>query len=177
MTPPPAATAEMTRRGIHTKPNKGASVEWLTPPRIIEALGQFDLDPCAHPFQFYKTANEMIAPPDDGLAAKWRGRVYLNPPYGNKACTQWLRKLAAHGNGIALVASRTEVEAWFWPFVWEAADAILFIKGRIYFFKPDGTEADGNAGHGSVLAAYGAKNVIALQNCGIEGRLVAGRQS
>lgn len=31
----------------HQRPNAGLSDDWLTPPEIIEALGPFDLDPCA----------------------------------------------------------------------------------------------------------------------------------
>lgn len=161
----------MSNRGIHTRPVNGESVEWLTPPEIVSALGPFDLDPCAHPQQFYRTAARMIAPPMDGLAEQWRGRTFLNPPYGAFVIEAWMRRLAEHGNGIALVPSRTEVERWFWPFIWEAADAILFVRGRIYFHRPDGS-TDGNAGHGSVLAAYGAQNVDAMRNSGIVGRFI-----
>jgi hypothetical protein len=119
-------------RGIHTRPNNGLTNDWLTPPRIISALGRFDVDPCAHPQQFFATAARMIAPPEDGLSAEWIGRVWLNPPYGS-ALKSWIARLARHGNGIALVPARTEVESWFWPFVWEGADAILFLRGRLYF--------------------------------------------
>jgi hypothetical protein len=161
---------EAMNRGIHTKPNTGLAVDWITPPKIVRALGRFDMDPCAHPQQFYQTARIMISPPCDGLLHKWRGRIWLNPPYGGKLFA-WLYRLAEHGNGIALVPARTEVESWFWPFVWEAADAILFLRGRLYFHRPDGT-TNGNAGHGSVLAAYGQKNIDALRRSGIVGRLV-----
>jgi hypothetical protein len=139
-------------RGIHSKPNRGATDEWLTPPELVGALGPFDLDPCAHPDQFYRTAARMICPPDDGMAAVWGGLVWLNPPFSQMQT--WLPKLAAHGSGIALAAARTEVERWFWPYIWEAADAMLFLRGRLYFRRPDGSKR-GNAGHGSVLAAYG----------------------
>jgi len=155
-------------RGIHTKPNNGNSVDWLTPPEIVRALGAFNFDPCAHPSQFYRTARTMIHPPADGLSEQWRGRVWLNPPYGDDVA-KWLCRLVDHGNGIALVAARTDVERWFWPFIWESADAVLFLRGRIRFYRPDGTRK-GNAGHGSVLAAYGEKNVAALWASGIEGR-------
>lgn len=108
-------------RGMHTRPNRGLTDEWLTPPEIVKALGVFHLDPCAHPQQFYKTAKKMISPPQDGLSSKWEGRVWLNPPYGD-APARWLAKLVDHGNGIALVASRTEVERWFCPYVWDVVE-------------------------------------------------------
>lgn len=167
----------MSNRGIHTQPNNGESVEWLTPPEIVRALGPFNLDPCASYGQFYRTAKRMIAPPDDGLSVKWRGRVWLNPPYGDEL-VKWLSRLAEHGNGIALVPARTEVVEWFWPYVWEAADAVLFRKSRIHFRLPYDRERlpngrkPGNAGHGSVFVAYGERNVRALLTSGIEGQFV-----
>jgi hypothetical protein len=161
------------RRGIHTKPVCGLSDDWITPPRIVRALGPFDTDPCAHPEQFYMTARRMIAPPDDGLIAEWHGRVWLNPPYGGRI-RHWLARMVKHGDGIALVPARTEVESWFWPFVWEAADAILFLRGRLYFHQPDGSQL-GNAGHGSVLAAYGKANVACLTRSAPLGSAIPGR--
>jgi hypothetical protein len=158
---------DMTRRGIHTKPNRGLSDDWVTPPEIIQKLGPFDLDPCAAPGQFYPTAKRMITPPADGLDLKWNGRVWLNPPYSQVHA--WLPNLVEGGRGTALLASRTEVERWFWPFVWEAADAILFLRGRLYFHRPDGSTS-GNAGHGSVLVAYGKGDVATLKASGISGR-------
>lgn len=159
----------MTTRGIHTKPVRGATNDWLTPPEIVKALGTFALDPCAHPQQFYRTARTMISPPEDGLSAKWAGRVWLNPPYG-ESIVPWMKRMADHGNGTALVGSRTEVEKWFWPFVWESATAVLFLRGRLCFYKPSGLKADGNAGHGSVLAAYGDTDAARLRASGIVGR-------
>ena len=161
-------------REIHTRPNHGATDEWLTPPEIIHSLGRFDLDPCAHRDQFYRTAKQMISPPEDGLAVKWRGRVWLNPPYG-AGITLWLKRLAKHGNGIALVPARTEVQSWFWPYIWEAADAVFFFRGRLSFLKPDGKKL-GNAAHGSVLVAYGARNRKALEKCEFVGKYIRLRQ-
>jgi hypothetical protein len=160
-------------RGIHTKPNDGLSVDWITPPEITACLGgwaKFALDPCCHREQVYRTAREMIAPPLDGLKARWKGRVWLNPPYGRQIAT-WLERLADHGKGIALVPARTEVESWFWPYIWERADAMLFLRGRLYFRKPNGSRC-GNAGHGSVLAAYGESSVNLLKDSKIPGRFL-----
>ncbi len=46
-------------RGIHSKPNNGLTNDWLTPPEIIASLGRFAIDPCAHPKQFYRTADKI----------------------------------------------------------------------------------------------------------------------
>ena len=143
---------------------------WLTPPSIIKALGPFDLDPCCPPDMPWKTAARCYTPAEDGLAQPWFGRVWLNPPYSRQA-VQWLDRMAQHGDGIALVFARTETE-WFWRTVWKAATACLFLRGRIYFHRPDGTRASANAGAPSVLAAYGEANAARLIVSKIEGAYV-----
>lgn len=95
--------------------------------------------------------------------------MWLNPPYGNQT-EQWIRRLAEHGNGIALIFARTET-ATFFPWVWERAKALLFIKGRLSFHNVDGTQG-GTAGAPSVLIAYGSGNVQSLMSSGVPGRLV-----
>ena len=39
----------------------------------------------------------------------------------------------------------------------------LFLEGRLYFDRPDGTRAKGNSGGPSVLLAYGEENARLLQ--------------
>lgn len=155
--------------GIHTKPYRGLTDEWLTPPEIIEALGSFDLDPCSPVDRPWDTAAKHYTIEDDGLAQRWEGRVWLNPPYGPQTW-KWLERLAQHGNGIALTFARTETEGFF-KSAWRA-DALLFFKGRLHFYWPDGTRAKGNAGGPSVLLAFGEANVEALRRSGIQGALV-----
>lgn len=94
----------------------------------------------------------------------------MNPPYGRKVAF-WLRRLAAHGNGIALIYARTDT-AMFFESVWNTAPALFFIKGRINFHFPNGTRAPAKCGAPSVLIAYGENNAIALQQSGIEGAFV-----
>lgn len=128
------------------------SDDWITPPEILSALGQFDLDPAASSSQPWRTAARMISPPEDGrLSSLWTGRVWLNPPYSD--VEPWLQRLADHGNGIALVFARTETK-WFQRVVFERASAILFVAGRITFFRPDGSRPATTAGGPSVLVAY-----------------------
>jgi len=150
-----------------------ATTVWLTPPSLLAKLGEFDLDPCSPLNRPWDTAKHHYNVHDDGLAQPWLGRVWMNPPYG-RGMDQWMGKLKQHkaegGSGIALIFARTETKTFF-DYVWDGADAILFVKGRIRFCTPDGEEA-GTAGSPSVLIAYGAAEVDALRNCGIEGKLV-----
>lgn len=146
--------------------------DWLTPPEIIQALGPFDLDPCASRTRPWDTAKVHYTVDDDGLSKPWFGRVWLNPPYSSHA-TRWLLKLAEHGNGIAFTFARTETR-WFFGTVWDepAATAILFLRGRIHFYYPDGRMAEANAGAPSVLIAYGEENAAILRDSGIEGKFI-----
>ena len=138
----------------------GGHDEWLTPPEIMKALGAFDLDPCSPINRPWPTAAEHYTIQDDGLSKPWNGRVWCNPPFGREA-TQWLERMRDHGNGIALIAARTET-AMFYGTVWGHADAVLFVKGRPHFHYVDGRRAPFNSGAPICLVAYGQLNVDAL---------------
>ncbi|WP_260972893.1 phage N-6-adenine-methyltransferase [Mycolicibacterium llatzerense] len=140
---------------------------WLTPRNILDALGPFDLDPCAAPDpSIWPTAAEHITLPQDGLCQLWHGRVWLNPPYNQAA--QWLERLALHGQGTALIFARTET-AGFVEHVWNAATAILFLHGRLHFHHGDGRRAKENSGAPSCLVAYGDSDAEALAESGLDG--------
>jgi hypothetical protein len=143
--------------------------DWLTPPEILHALGEFDLDPCASQFQPWKTARNQYTIEDNGLLHDWAGRVWCNPPYGSHA-SKFLERCADHGNAIAFVFARTDT-AMFHDHIFEKADALLFMRGRVSFRLPNGGNA-GTSGAPSVLIAYGESNVKALADCGIKGAFV-----
>jgi hypothetical protein len=96
--------------------------------------------------------------------------VWLNPPFGREA-VKWLRKLATHGDGIALIPARTET-AMFYECIWNVADAVCFMKGRPHFHYVDGRRASANSGAPICLIAYGKNNVLALHKAGL-GKVVA----
>lgn len=107
---------------------------------------------------------------DDGLAQKWEGRVWLNPPYSRPLISKFMRRMADHNRGIALIFSRTDTEL-FHTEVFSKATAVKFLEGRIKFLKPDGMEA-GTPGCGSVLIAYGEEDANILECNELEGKFI-----
>lgn len=169
-----ASALPRVRRGIggHQSGRMESDV-WLTPPHIIESLGPFDLDPCSPIDRPWDTARRHLTILDDGLSQPWSGRVWMNPPYGRETAV-WMRRIAAHGDGIALIFARTET-VMFFESIWGVADAVLFLEGRLHFHRTDGTRARANSGAPSCLIAYGEGNVRALRSSGLAGHLVSGR--
>ena len=113
------------------------STEWYTPSHIVErvvaTLGQIDTDPSWHPDSPVQARSTYTAN-DDGLAQRWNGRVYLNPPYGREI-DAWITKLVDEyqagtvSEAIALVPARVDTE-WF-----RRLDPFLrcFLHGRLTF--------------------------------------------
>jgi hypothetical protein len=143
---------------------------WMTPPAVLAALGPFDLDPCSPAIPPWKIADLFYTEEDDGLVQPWHGFVWMNPPYGAET-GRWLRKLAEHGNGLALIFARTET-ADFVEQVWGKADAVMFLHGRLYFHHVTGERARANGGAPSCLVAYGTEAVSRLERCGLAGTIV-----
>ena len=146
-----------------------SSDEWYTPKYIMAALGTFDLDPCAPSREFY-TAKECYTKEDDGLVKPWHNRVWLNPPYSRKLIVPFIKKMAEHGNGVALIFNRMDIALWH-DVIFPTAQAMLVLKGRLKFYRPDGSCGD-SAGCGSVLVAWGEDNAMALRNCGLDGKFI-----
>jgi hypothetical protein len=160
----------------------GASQVHITPKWIIDALGPFYLDPCAADPRPWDCASINVALPADGLAMPWVGRVWLNPPFHRYQVGGWIRRMAEHGNGTALLHARTEA-AWFEP-IWQRAAGILFMADRLTFCKPDGSPQTisnpeskhygkpANSGAPPVLVAFGEYDLKRLAESKIPGALV-----
>lgn len=156
--------------GAHENPAM-KNDEWLTPPEILKALGAFDLDPCAPVTRPWEMAARHLTINDNGLMKEWSGRIWLNPPYSAQEVPRWLKRLADHGQGTALVFARTET-GWFIESVWERATAVLFLYGRLCFHYVDGRKAKANAGAPSCLVAYGEKDATKLETSELNGRYI-----
>lgn len=151
------------------------SNEWLTPPEIVRALGPFALDPAAtcgmaHESKPWATASRMYCRCVDGTLQEWKGRVWLNPPY-DETIGWWLRRMAGHAHGISLTFARTET-IWFQEAILGHAIALFFPRGRIRFYKPDGTKGHYTGGAPSVLTAYTNEDALALSRLQMAGKFV-----
>ena len=133
--------------------------EWLTPQWLTTALGEFDLDPCSPINRPWPTATAHYTELDNGLTLPWSGRVWCNPPYGKETFV-WLKKLAEHRNGIALIFARTETKG-FHSEVWNKADGVFFFEGRIKFHYVTGEPGD-EANAPSCLVSYNEYNTRSI---------------
>jgi len=164
------AESRVMQLGFGFEPQASVQYDWITPRFILDRLGEFDLDPCAHPQQPWPTARTMSALPVDGLSIEWKGRVWLNPPYG-KETKFWLARMAKHDCGTVLIFARTDTHEWM-RYIWGHASAILFLTGRLHFCEPDGTPSADNPGAPSALIAYGRNDADQLARCGLAGGFV-----
>ena len=110
------------------------SDDFLTPPELIEAMGEFDLDPCSSHRQERPLARRCYRfPEDNGLLLPWEGSVFVNPPFSE--LQSWVGRFILHGNGVMLCPARVEV-SWFWK-LWGHCDGIFFSKGPIKYLCPN----------------------------------------
>jgi hypothetical protein len=160
---------QKTQQAGFNHERKEGKDEWLTPPNIIEALGDFDLDPCSPINRPWPTAKRHYTVEDNGLIKPWYGRVWLNPPYGLEL-PKWMRRMSEHRDGgIALIFARTETGSFF-PWIWDFAHSFLFIQGRLKFHHVTG-EAGDCAGAPSLLVAYSPEDGDALQSAVLSGKI------
>lgn len=144
--------------------------EWLTPPSILDKLGEFDLDPCAPVNRPWDTARNHLTIVEDGLKNEWFGRVFCNPPYDPCLIGRFIAKCIGHRNVIALTFARTDTKL-FQEQIFPCADSILFIKGRLRFYHVTGEQGD-TAGAPSCLISFDKGNTEILKKCGIAGKLI-----
>ncbi len=140
------------------------SDHWITPPEIIASLGgwrSFDLDPATPEVMPHRTARRRYTERDDGLFLPWFGRVWLNPPYSQPAIAHFLRRMALHNRGTALVFVRSDGSAWQ-EHVLRAASGLFFLLRKVKFFGVDGVRSKTGHFAPSVLAAYGPEDLDRL---------------
>ncbi len=125
-----------------------------------EVMGGIDLDPASNMHaQDVVQATEWYDEVENGLLQEWRGRVFLNPPYAFPAVEHFTEKLCLEveaGNvtqAILLTNNNTDTKWWHRAFT--LAEAVCFTKGRVNFYKADGSETQPT--NGQTFFYFGAK--------------------
>lgn len=150
----------------HQRINLSTNNEWYTPAQFIEAartvMGQIDLDPasCAYANRTVK-AERFYTAEDDGFTQPWRGRVWMNPPYGREEGetdsnqARWTRRLideyqAGNVTEAVILVNAVPGNRWFAPL---KSFPICFPDFRIRFYNEQ-TEA-GQPTHSNALVYLG----------------------
>jgi hypothetical protein len=99
---------------------QGRTVEWYTPPEMVEAarlvMGGIDLDP-ATTRDNHTGATTFYTRETDGRSKPWYGRVFLNAPYG-VGLAEWMHKLIKElvsgrvTQVVCIIPARTDA-GWF----------------------------------------------------------------
>ncbi len=158
-----------TRGGLGMFVDKGCrSIEFWTPPLILEpvrayftALGNkgIEVDPATDASN-PTGAGAYITADQDGLTRNWHapgGSCFVNPPYGT-AIRAWVAKIgeeAARGVRIVALLPGQRFEQGYWQRNLFTGDltALVAVRKRIAFLRPDGTAQKGNP-YGSFLYVY-----------------------
>jgi len=167
--PPP------TGEGFNTPKTDDTTNTWLTPLNLIQALGNFDLDPCCPPVMPWRTAkhmNEWEPGMISGLDLDWSlyGRTFLNPPYGTETF-KWMRKFAEHKRGVAQIFARTDTKG-FHEHVFAQAKAIYFLRGRVKFHREDGSCPKNGPAAPSCLVMHTEEDIEAVLASRLTGSLM-----
>ena len=83
---------------------------------------------------------------------------------------KWQKISGVVGGGILLIFARTDTSAWQ-DLIFPYSYGILFLRGRIRFFRPDGTPGD-TATAPSALVAYSRKDFDRLRESGLAGTIL-----
>ena len=145
--------------------------EWETPPALVAAvaaelgLNGFDLDPaatkenkkgCAHfgpggrvdvTRTFQRGGSSGISrPAEDGLAEKWFGNVWLNPPYGH-GIGKWAAKahqevLDGHCTMVAALLPTSCASKWWQAHVMDCTEMWMLDRRVTFLGQPTGAPFD-----------------------------------
>lgn len=107
---------------------------WSTPDDLfveINDIFHFDLDACASTTN--AKCSQFFTKEDDALEQRWRGTVWMNPPYGREI-SAFMRKAYKESllgaTVVCLVPSRTDTDWWH---RYAKRGQIIYLRGRLKF--------------------------------------------
>lgn len=117
-----------------------AKQDWTTPNNLFSKLNtifNFNFDLAAS--EENKKCNDYYSETDDALSKTWKGRCWLNPPYGGKTNNKlelWIKKAYTESLKddcfvVMLIPTRTNTN-WWHKYCMNAKE-VYFIKGRPKF--------------------------------------------
>lgn len=122
---------------------KSEKMDWCTPSDFFNELNQefnFTLDAAATAKN--AKCDRYFTEADDGLKADWGGScVFCNPPYG-RHLGNWVKKGYEESKKpntvvVMLIPARTDT-SYFHEYIFNKADEIRFLQGRLIFTNEDG---------------------------------------
>jgi phage N-6-adenine-methyltransferase len=131
---------------------RGDSGNWETPSDLYDVLDAefgFELDVCAT--EATAKCARYFTPEQDGLAQRWDGTCWCNPPYGEIG--KWVAKAheaAESGATVVCLLPASTGAAWWWDHVRHAE--IRFLRGRLRF-----GDAVGVAPFDSAVVVFGRR--------------------
>lgn len=146
-----------------------SSDDYFTPWELFSHLGRFDTDPCTSDERPFDTAVIHYTKTDDGLSKEWHGVVWLNPPYSRSLLKQFVKRLADHDNGMALLVNRTD-NLLFYETIFQKAKSMYVLRKRVRFQTAVGVKK--SPMFGSVLVAFGEECDRRLRLLDIEGKYI-----
>ena len=117
---------------MHEALFSSATDEWSTPNAFFQALNaefRFELDVCATA-ENAKCA-KYYTREQDGLAQKWEGVCWCNPPYGREV-GKWVQKAAESGCTVVMLLPARTDKKWFHEYIYGRAE-VRFVRGRLKF--------------------------------------------
>lgn len=139
-----------------------ATVEWYTPPDIIElaraVLGAIDLDPASNDIAQSWIRASTYYTAETPLQAAWTGRVFLNPPFDDTpAWVERLEREYTHGAVTAAILLVNSAPGYgWWERLWRNRP-VCMLRERLRFYTVAGV-AGGQAKKGQTIAYFGTDN-------------------
>jgi hypothetical protein len=162
----PGRVTDSARRSLSLVDKTCREMVYITPPYILEPVreyfgGHIDVDPATEDNNPTGARRAWFTEKEDGLRHAWCAfgkRVFVNPPYGREL-RAWVGKIsreAEYGTHIVALLPGQRFETGYWQeHVLESCHltAVVFIRRRVAFLRPDGQKAKGNP-YGSMLYVF-----------------------